>query len=41
MTYEDNGEPVDLDEIQPELSVYGDNFTDNKVPVHYFKNPEY
>jgi len=41
MTYKDSGEPVDADAVHPEVSVYGDHFTDNKIPVHYFKHPEY
>jgi hypothetical protein len=41
MTYADSGEPVDADAVHPEVSVYGDNFTENKIPVHYFKHPDF
>jgi len=41
LTYTDTGNPVGADPITVEVAVYDDVFTENKIQVYYFKEPEF
>ena len=41
MTYADDGSKLEWDALYVEASVYNNDFTENRVPLYYYQEPEY